>query len=340
VRGEERFLRACRREGLERPPVWFMRQAGRSLPEYRALREKHSFLELMHTPDLAVEVTLQPVRRYGVDGAVLFSDILVVAPAMGLEVEFAPGPVLPEPVRCAEDVERLRDLESGDVAHVLEAVRILRRELAGEAALIGFAGGPFTVASYLVEGRSGSTPVQLRTWLRADPEAACRLLDKVTRSTIRYLRAQVEAGVQALQIFDTGAGILAEPEFRAHALSYVQRCIDGVGGGVPVIYFVMETSHLLEAAAESGADIVGVDWRVSLLEARRRLGPMVGVQGNLDPAAPFGPPSQVAAETRRVLEEAGPEPGHIFNLGHGVLPQTPLEGLETVVRTVKEWKWA
>jgi uroporphyrinogen decarboxylase len=340
VKGEERFLRACRRESLDRPPVWFMRQAGRSLPEYRALREKHTFLELMNTPDLAVEVTLQPVRRYGVDGAILFSDILTVAPAMGLELDFAPGPVLPEPVRCAEDVDKLRDLEPADVDYVLETIRILRRELDGKAALIGFAGGPFTVASYLVEGRPGRTPVDLRTWLRADPEAACGLLDKVTRSTIRYLRAQVEAGAQVLQIFDTRAGILAQPEFRAHALSYVQRCVDGVGRSVPIIYFAMETSHLLEASAESGADVVGVDWRVSLLEARRRVGPMVGVQGNLDPAAPFGPPSQVEAETRRVLEEAGPEPGHIFNLGHGVLPHTPIEGLELVARTVQEWKWA
>jgi uroporphyrinogen decarboxylase len=230
---------------------------------------------------------------------------------------------LPDPVESA--------------GYVMEALQILHRELDGDAALLGFAGAPFTLASYLVEERPGPAAARFRTLLRTDPGAATALLEKVARATALYLTAQVDAGAEAIQIFDTRAGCLAESEFREHALPWARFLVEELAGRVPVIYFVLETPHLLKAAVASGADVLGVDWRVPLGEARRIVGPGRAVQGNLDPAVPFASPEVIASETRRVLREAGPEPGHIFNLGHGVLPHTPPEGLAEVIRVVRDW---
>jgi uroporphyrinogen decarboxylase len=339
------FLRACRREPVERVPVWFMRQAGRYMPEYRAVRAGASFWQMVRTPELACQVTLQPIERFGFDAAILFSDILVVLPPMGLDVEFAEGgPQLAAPVARAADVERLRvpDPEEA-VPFVMEAVRQIRRGLGERVPLIGFAGAPFTLAAYAVEGGGSKQWERTKAMLFADPAAFRALLDKLAAMVASYLEAQVAAGAQAVQLFDSWAGILARTDFREFALAPVARIVETLrgsrtwaeSGGVPIIYFVNGCAPYLGDLAQSGADVLGVDWRVDIGEARRRVGP-IAVQGNLDPTALFAPEEVVRQRVADVLGSAGSAPGHIFNLGHGILPGTDPARVAAAVEAVRE----
>jgi len=333
----DRFLRACRREPTDRTPVWFMRQAGRALPEYRALRARHTLLDLCRTPELAAQITLLPVERLGVDAAILFADITLPLAGMGVAVDLVEGvgPVIAEPLRTAADVARLRPLvPDRDVPFVLEATRLARR--ACSVPLIGFAGAPFTLASYLVDGRGTRDLVQTKRLLHSDPATWHRLMAHLTEATLAYLEAQVAAGAQAVQVFDSWVGALAPRDYAAAVLPHMQRLFAGLAGlGVPVIHFGTGTAGLLALMAQAGGDVIGVDWRIRLGEAWARIGPRA-IQGNLDPAVLLAPFPVVAAAARDVLNEAAGRPGHIFNLGHGVLPQTPPDHLARLVDLVHE----
>ncbi len=332
------FLRTCRRQPVDGTPIWMMRQAGRYLPEYREVRERVDFLTLCKTPELAAKVTLQPIDRFGFDAAILFADILLPAEAMGLKVAFNPGPVLDNPVREPADVERLRTTDVEEtLPFVFDTIRLLRRELAGKVPLIGFAGAPFTLAAYLVEGQGSRNFERIKSMLVARPKLAHGLLEKITETTLRYLQCQIDAGAQALQLFDSWAGLLAPTEFSEFALRYVRRILGELrASGVPLIYFGMNCAHLLEQISDCGADVIGVDWRVPLDDASRRLGDRFALQGNLDPCDLFAPADVVARRTRQILERADGIPGHVFNLGHGVLPNTPIASVEAMVATVRE----
>ena len=336
--GAPPFLAACRREPVPHTPIWVMRQAGRYLPEYRAIREEVDFLTLTKTPELAAEVTLQPVRRFGVDAAILFSDIMTPLEGMGLELEFAPGPVIANPVRSSADAESLRVADPDEtVPFVLETIRILRRELPASAPLIGFAGAPFTTYCYAVEGGGSKTFREAKAFMFAEPVAARLLLEKIADTTARYLGAQAEAGAQALMIFDSWAGILSPEAYRAFALPAVDRIVAALKEhAVPLIYFPNQGATLLAAAKELDVDVIGVDWRTPLSTARRILGPELAVQGNLDPAALFAPKEELARQVDGVLKEAGREPGHIFNLGHGIERTTDPETMKFLVDYVHE----
>jgi uroporphyrinogen decarboxylase len=332
------FLEAAAGRATERTPVWFMRQAGRSLPEYRAVREKHSMLEMCRTPDIATEVTLQPVRRLGVDAAILFSDIVVPLQGMGVELEIKPGvgPVIEHPIEAIEDVERLRPLDPHeDVPFVLETIRNLSREL--DVPLIGFGGAPFTLASYLVEGGPSKDHAKTKSLMYSAPEVWTALMDRLADAVLLYLRAQVEAGATAIQLFDSWAGALSPDDYRDHVLPASQRILSGLEDlSVPRIHFGVVTGELLELMRSAGADVMGIDWRVSLDEARKRL-PGTPVQGNLDPAALLGPWDETRRQAERVLQRGGGR-GHIFNLGHGVMPQTDPDRLKRLVDLVHEWQ--
>ena len=334
-----RFLRACWGLPVDATPVWFMRQAGRYMPEYRAVRAQYSLLEITRRPEVAAEVTLQPVDALGVDAAILFADILLPAEAMGLRLEFVPGkgPVFHNPVRTAEDIARLRvpDPES-DLGHVLEAVRLTRQALEGrDVPLIGFAGGPFTVASYMVEGGPSRHYRTTKTLMYAAPDLWHALMDKLADTLAAYLVAQVRAGAQAVQLFDSWVGALSLPDYRRFVLPYSRRVLQAAQAtGMPVIHFGTGTAHLLEAMQEAGGTVMGIDWREPLDRAASRLGD-VPLQGNLDPVALFAPPKELAAQVDEVLRRA-PRVGHIFNLGHGILPETPVEAVRAVVEMVHE----
>jgi len=332
------FLRACRREPVERTPIWMMRQAGRSLPEYREVRKEVDFVTLCRTPELACKVTLQPIDRLDVDAAILFSDILVPADCLGLEVDFRPGPVLANPLRTAADIDALtiRDPQES-VPFVFETVRLVRKELEGRVPLIGFAGAPFTVAAYLVEGKgskSFSHPLRL---LWGEPQLAHRLFERLTEVTIAYLRGQVEAGAQAIQLFDSWAGLLDRKLFREFALRYARRVLDALRpAGVPMIYFALNAGHLMEELGESGADVIGVDWRTELSRAAALVGGEFAYQGNLDPCALMAKPADIDDRVAAIVDAGKQLPGHIFNLGHGVLPDTPVEHLQALVAAVRK----
>ena len=341
---DTQFARACRREQVERTPVWIKRQAGRYLPEYRALRANADFLTCCRTPELACEITLQPVRRLDVDAAILFSDILVPLPGMGVEVTFNPGPHLARPVRSAGDVDALRVPDAREATpFVLDAIRLLRRELSPTVPLIGFAGAPFTMATYLVEGGGSKHFEAIKGLLFSDPPTAHALLACCADTVASLLAEQVRAGAQAAMLFDTWAGLLGPADYRAFALPYVRRVFDRVadvaaelGVGVPRIYYAGNAAGWLPACRDTGATVIGLDWRMDLGPARAALGPSLAVQGNLDPAVLLGPPDQIRQRARLVLEEAGPL-GHVFNLGHGILPQTPPEHARVLVDAVREW---
>jgi uroporphyrinogen decarboxylase len=332
----DRFLRACRRQPVDRTPVWFMRQAGRYMPEYRALRVQHTLLELCRTPELAVAVTLQPVEALGVDAAILFSDLLIPLAPMGIPFDFmaGEGPVIEKPVRSRSDIEALRRFEPReDLGMVLEAIRLLRREL--RIPLIGFAGAPFTLASYAIEGGHSASFALTKALMYGDPGAWHRLAGLLADVVRDYLRAQVEAGAQALQLFDSWVGALAEPDYREFVLPHVKSILDGLQGlGVPVIHFGTGTGHLLAAQREAGGDVIGVDWRTPLDEGWRRAGDGVAIQGNLDPTLLLGPRDRLLARVDDVLRRAGGRAGHVFNLGHGILPTTPVENVKAVVEHV------
>jgi uroporphyrinogen decarboxylase len=320
--GERRLLAAARLEPADRTPVWFMRQAGRSLAAYRDLRERYPILTLAKTPDLCAEVTLMPVDELGVDGAVLFADIMLPVEPMGVPLEIQPdiGPIIHSPIRTAADVERLRLFEPEEgVPFTLEAIRMVRRELAGRAAVIGFSGSPFTLACYLIEGRPSRDYATAKTFMYAQPAAWHDLMGRLSEVVARYLEAQVRAGAQILQLFDSWVGNLGPADYQEYVLPHVRRIFERVRG-VPTIHFGTGASAVLESMAEAGGDLMGIDARMSLAEAWSRIGPGRGVQGNLDGARVLAgwPATEVGA--RRVLAEAAGRPGHIFNLGHGVLP--------------------
>jgi uroporphyrinogen decarboxylase len=330
------FLLACRRQPTSRVPVWFMRQAGRALPEYRARRGPGSILEAIRQPELVTELTLQPVRRYGVDAAILFSDIVVPVAAIGFGVDVVPGkgPVVNEPFRSKEDLARLRPMEpEEDTPFVMEAVRQLVSELS--VPLIGFAGAPFTVASYLIEGGPSRTHARTKALMHGEPETWWALLDALADLALVSLRSQVAAGAHAVQLFDSWAGALTPADYAELVLPASRRIFEGLADlGVPRIHFGVGTGELLGLMADAGPDVVGVDWRVPLDVAWRRIGADKAVQGNLDPAVCLAPWEVVAAETRKILDAAGGRAGHVFNLGHGVLPETDPAVLERVVELV------
>jgi uroporphyrinogen decarboxylase len=330
------FVRACR--GLEVPytPVWFMRQAGRSLPEYRKIREGIGMLESCRRPDLVTEITLQPVRRHGVDAAILYSDIVVPLTAAGIDLDIVAGtgPVVAEPIRTPADVDRLRPITGADVGYVAEAVRLLVAEL-GPTPLIGFAGAPFTLASYLIEGGPSRTYIKTKTMMYGRPDLWNALLARLAEITLTFLRTQIEAGASAIQLFDSWAGALSEADYRRFVFPHSATVLTGLlHAGVPRIHFGVGTSALLTAMGEAGADVVGVDWRTPLDRATTLIGPNRSVQGNLDPAVLFAPSDVVEAEARRVLDQGRAAPGHVFNLGHGVLPETDPDALTHLVDTV------
>ncbi|MEE8367825.1 MAG: uroporphyrinogen decarboxylase [Thermoanaerobaculia bacterium] len=332
------FLAACKRQPVPYTPVWIMRQAGRYLPEYRRVREKVDFLTLTKTPELAAEVSLQPVRRFGMDATILFSDIMTPLEGMGFKLDFAPGPVIENPVRTAAEVVALRQSDPEEsTPFVLETIRILRAELPSSAPLIGFAGAPFTLFCYVVEGCGSKTFSTAKAFLFAEPLAARQLLKKLADMTISYLAAQARAGAQALMLFDSWAGLLAPEDYRRHALPAAARVLDQLAPlDLPLIYFPNQGATLLRDVRTLRADVIGVDWRTPLSTARSILGPDKAVQGNLDPAALFAPPLELAARIERVLEEAGPEPGHIFNLGHGIEPTTSPDQVARLVDHVHQ----
>ncbi|MER5970507.1 uroporphyrinogen decarboxylase [Streptomyces sp. NPDC002055] len=332
---ESVFLKACRREPVSHTPVWFMRQAGRSLPEYLKLREGIPMLDSCMRPDLVTEITLQPVRRHKVDAAIFFSDIVVPLKAIGIDLDIKPGvgPVVAQPVRTRADLERLRPLEPDDVRYVAEAVGMLTGEL-GSTPLIGFAGAPFTLASYLVEGGPSRNHEHTKAMMYGDPELWADLLDRLADITSAFLKVQIEAGASAVQLFDSWAGALAPVDYRGSVLPASAKVFDAVAGyGVPRIHFGVGTGELLGLMSEAGADVVGVDWRVPMDEAARRV-PGKALQGNLDPAVLFAPRGAVEAKAREVLDAARDLPGHIFNLGHGVLPSTDPDALTRLVEYV------
>jgi uroporphyrinogen decarboxylase len=330
------FLAACRSLPHDRVPVWFMRQAGRSLPEYRAIRGSGSILDAIKVPDLSTEITLQPVRRYGVDAAILYSDIVVPVHAIGFGVDIAPGtgPVVAQPFERKEDLQRLRPLEPEvDTPYVIETVRNLAREL--PVPLIGFAGAPFTVASYLIEGRPTRTYGKTKALMRGEPTIWFELMDRLADLAIASLRSQVDAGARAIQLFDSWAGALHVTDYRRYVLPASTKVLAAAGEmGVPRIHFGVDTGELLGAIAEAGSEVIGVDWRVHLDDARRRVPADRALQGNLDPAVCLAPWPIVADEVRDILARNDGHPGHVFNLGHGVLPEIDPGILEQVVELV------
>jgi len=333
------FLKACRGEGVPYTPVWIMRQAGRYLPEYQAVRAEVDFLTLCKTPELAAKVTLQPVERLGVDAAILFSDILIAVEAMGMHLEFSDkkGPVLSDPVRSKAGVERLIIPDTEDsMPFVLEAIRILRSQL--KVPLIGFSGAPFTLATYMIEGGSTKNFLHTKKMMFQNPGIFNVLMEKVTSTVISYLVSQIKAGAQAVQLFDTWAGVLAPGDYKEFILPYVKKAISEIKKeGVPLIYFVNDCAALLKEIKKAGADVVGIDWRVDLKDAIRSLGKKLAVQGNLDPCALFLPKERLEDKVKDILWKGEFAKGHIFNLGHGILPETPVEGAMTLVESVHKF---
>ncbi len=336
-----RFLDACQRKPVDATPVWYMRQAGRYMPEYRELRTKHALLEICRTPELAVTVTLQPLARLNVDAAILFSDLLIPLKPMGIDFDFVKGegPQIDNPIRGREDVDRLREFEPREeLGFTMDAIRLLRKELEGKVPLIGFAGAPFTLASYLIEGSSSRSFEKTKSLMYADPESWHRLASKLASMVRDYLLAQVEAGAQAVQIFDSWAGILSPEDYREFVLPHSQAVIEGLkdttGSSVPVIHFATGSTGLLHLIRKAGGDVIGLDWRVDLDVGWDIVGNDVAVQGNLDPAFLLGPPELAFRRADDILARAGSRSGHIFNLGHGILPTTPVETAAALIEHV------
>ncbi len=331
------FLRACRGEKTERPPVWLMRQAGRYLPEYRELRKGRTMLETLSDPETAAEVTIQPVRRFGFDAGILFSDLTVMFTPMGapFDIKEGAGPVLDHPVRTQSDIDRLRLIEpEEDLAYTFETIQILQRSLS--VPLIGFTGAPFTLACYLVEGRGSKDFKTVRAMMHADPRSWHRLMELLSENVLRYLTSQIKAGASAVQLFDSWVGVLSETTYRELLLPHMRHIFAGLEGlGAPVIHFGTGTPHLLGAMADAGGDVIGVDWRITLTEAAEKIGRRVPLQGNLDPTVLLGPPDKVRAEVSRIVNEGRNLSGHIFNLGHGIYPETPIENVEALVETIQ-----
>lgn len=335
--GRDRFLTAVRREQPDRTPVWFMRQAGRCLPEYRELRKRHPFLEVARTPELAARATLMPVDRFGVDGAVLFADIMLPLESMGVPFEIQPGvgPVIADPIRTAAAVDAIRVAEPEEgTPYVLEALRLLRRELDGRAALLGFAGAPFTMACYLVEGRPSKEYPSTKAMMYGEPELWHRLMRAITDTTILYLKGQAEAGADVVQLFDSWLGLLNVNSYQEYVQPYTTQIFTSLKGIVPTVHFSTGTVQLLEAIGETGPDVVSVDWRLPIDEAWERLGHRTGMQGNLDPARLMAPWESIRGAADDILDRVDNRPGHVFNLGHGIMPQTDPDKLARLVQHV------
>jgi uroporphyrinogen decarboxylase len=334
------FLKACRRERTPYTPIWLMRQAGRYLKEYRALRKKYSFLDMCKNSELAAEVTLQPIEKFKLDAAIIFSDILIPLGPMGVEFEFAKGegPVFHHPLREKKDVERLRVFDPEvEISFLMKAIRIVRKELEGRAALIGFSGAPFTLASYIIEGGHSKNYVVTKGLMYQDRSTWDALMEKLSEVLIRYLNAQIRSGAQALQIFDSWVGCLSPDDYEEYVLPYSKKVMDGVSKSVPLIHFATSSSTLLELMKQAGGDVIGVDWRVDIDEAWERLGHDVAIQGNLDPVILLGPVDLVEKNVKKILERVGDRPGHIFNLGHGILPTTPPDHVAALIETVHRY---
>lgn len=333
------FLAACRREKTPYTPVWLMRQAGRYLEEYRKLRAKFGFLDLCRRPELAAEITLLPIDRIGVDAAILFSDILLLLEPMGagLEYDTEDGPRIRHPVRSGADVERLAEVDpETSLGFVFEAVQKVCAALGGRVPLIGFSGAPFTLASYLIEGGGSRHYIHTKRLMYFEPESWRALMERLSRAIARYLNAQIAAGAEAVQLFDSWAGCLSPQDYEQYILPYTRSTITALRPGVPVIHFSTGTAGLLPQIRVAGGDVISLDWRVRLDEGWERVGYNVGIQGNLDPVALFAPPGEIRRRVADILNRAGSRPGHIFNLGHGVLPETPVEHVITLVRAVHE----
>lgn len=332
---EAPFLRACRRQPTPYTPVWLMRQAGRYMQEYRQVRAKVPFLELCKTPDLAAEVTVTAVERLGVDAAIIFADILLILEPMGMQLEFVAGdgPVLSNPIRRMSDVARLREVDPAALDFVMQAITMTRAALKPSVPLIGFAGAPFTLASYMLEGGASRHYVHTKTFMYTNSEAWHRLMTLLSRNLARYLKAQIAAGAQAVQLFDSWVGQLAPEDYRTFVLPYSRAAIADLPAGIPVIHFGTGTSALLELMREAGGDVIGVDFRVELDYAWQRL-EGVGIQGNLDPVVLYADRVYIQQRVQRILKQAGGRPGHIFNLGHGILPSTPVDNVIALVDTV------
>jgi uroporphyrinogen decarboxylase len=335
---ESLFLRACRRKPTERTPIWLMRQAGRYLPEYRAVRDKVSFMELCKNPQLCAEVMIATVNRLSVDAAIIFADLLPILEPMGMELEFAhgEGPVIHNPLREGEDVDRIVELESVEsLDFVMETVRLTRAGLPPSIPVIGFAGAPFTLASYAIEGGGSRNYLHTKTLMYRDRGAWDALLSRLARSVARYLNAQIAAGAQCVQLFDSWVGCLGVGDYREFVLPHTRSLIAGITAGVPVIHFGAGNPALLPAMREAGGDVIGVDWRIELADAWRAVGFDKAVQGNLDPLVLFAHRDEISRRAHDVLRQAGGRPGHIFNLGHGILPQTPVDSVLTLIEAVQ-----
>jgi uroporphyrinogen decarboxylase len=334
------FLRACRRERTPYTPIWLMRQAGRYMKEYRALRKKYSFLEMCKNPELAAKVTLQPIEKFKLDAAIIFSDILIPLEPMGVEFEFAKGegPVFHHPLRERKDAERLRLIEpEEEIPFLMKAIRTVRKELEGKVPLIGFSGAPFTLASYIIEGGHSNNYVLTKSLMYQDRPTWDALMEKISEVLIRYLNAQIRSGVQAVQIFDSWVGCLTPSDYEEYVLPYSKKVIEGVGKSVPLVHFATSNSTLLERMKRAGGDVIGVDWRVNIGEAWARLGYDVAIQGNLDPVILFGPVDLIEKNVKKILDSVGGRPGHIFNLGHGILPTTPPDHVTALIDAVHQY---
>lgn len=337
----DRFLKACRREPVDCTPVWLMRQAGRYMPEYMAIRNKSDFLTMCKTPELAAEVTLQPVNRLGVDAAILFADILLPLEGMGINLEFAKneGPVISNPVRTMQDVSQIRILEAEEATpYVMEAIGLIRRELDGRVPLIGFSGAPFTVASYIIEGGGSKEYKNCKKMMWQAPEVWDALMEKISEVLLRYLKAQIRAGAQAVQMFDSWVGALSPDDYETYVVPYSKYVLDGLKNeGVPVIHFANNASTMLESVVKAGGDVIGIDWRINLDTAWSRIGYDKAIQGNLDPLTLFAPPQLIEEKVKRILDMAANRPGHIFNLGHGINKETPVEHAIALVEAVHKY---
>jgi uroporphyrinogen decarboxylase len=332
-------MKACRRELVPYTPIWLMRQAGRYMREYREVREKTTFLELCKDPSLATEVTVTAAERLGVDAAIIFADILLILEPIGIDLEFAKGegPVIHNPIRKASDVDRLEELENvSSLSFVFDAIRLTRKSLKPDIPLIGFSGAPFTLASYMTEGGGSKNYIHTKSLMYGDPGAWHAMMSLIARGLSKYLRAQIDAGAQAVQLFDSWVGCLTPDDYREYVLPHSRSVVESIPSGVPVIHFGTGTASLLELMGEAGGNVIGLDWRVRLDDGWQRVGSDKAIMGNLDPVTLFSSTDVIRAHAKRILDQAGGRPGHIFNLGHGILPETPVENVVALVDMVHE----
>ncbi len=334
------FLRACKRDSIERTPIWIMRQAGRYLPEYRAVREKSDFLTMCRTPELATEVTLQPIDLIGVDAAIIFSDILVIPEAMGMELEMieSKGPVFHHPIRNEDDAKQLKNIDAvKDLKYVLDAVSLTKKELDNRVPLIGFAGSPWTLLTYMVEGKGSKNFSEIKKLIYNNPSLAHSLLDKIANSVAEYLSAKIEAGANAVQIFDTWGGILSQRDYKEFSLEYITKIVSNIKrNDEPVIVFSKGVHHSIPEIANCGCDVIGLDWTMNIGDVRKIVGDKVALQGNLDPTVLYAEPDSIRTKAKEVFDSYGKGSGHVFNLGHGILPDIPPAHAKALVDFVKE----